>query len=378
MSQYQYYEFQATDRMLGEDDMEALRTLSTRARITSTSFTNDYEWGDFRGDPKELMERWFDLHLHIANWGTRQLMIRLPKRLVDRSRIDSFIAGCRLAEIVEAGEHLILDICSKGGEREYGSREDGSGWLGALAPLRADLLAGDWRLLYLLWLEAAAGGKLKPGDPEPLPGIGPLSGRLGAFAEFFRIDRDLVQAAAEAPPGAGEGAPSPEAARAAVASMTESEKTELLCRLADGDPYVAAEVRNRVREAAASPDGTVRAALRTVSELRRRAAAIRRARKAAEAERQEAERLRRERELEEARRARLDALRRRGESVWDDVESEVGRKNREAYDRAAALLAELKTLAEENGTMADFLDRLNALRLRHERKELFVVRLRHL
>ena len=28
--------------------MEALRTLSTRARITATSFTNHYKWGDFR------------------------------------------------------------------------------------------------------------------------------------------------------------------------------------------------------------------------------------------------------------------------------------------------------------------------------------------
>jgi hypothetical protein len=43
-----------------------LRDLSTRARITATSFTNSYEWGDFKGDPVELMERWFDLHLYLA------------------------------------------------------------------------------------------------------------------------------------------------------------------------------------------------------------------------------------------------------------------------------------------------------------------------
>ena len=61
MSEYQYYEFQAIDRPLGEADREALRTLSTRARITATSFTNHYEWGDFKGDPQRLMERWFDL-----------------------------------------------------------------------------------------------------------------------------------------------------------------------------------------------------------------------------------------------------------------------------------------------------------------------------
>ena len=51
VSEYRYYEVQAIDRPLGEADMEALRTLSTRARITAASFTNHYKWGDFQGAP---------------------------------------------------------------------------------------------------------------------------------------------------------------------------------------------------------------------------------------------------------------------------------------------------------------------------------------
>jgi hypothetical protein len=69
VSEYQYYEFQALDRPLGEEDRKALRTLSSRARITATSFTNSYEWGNFKGLRDELMARWFDLHLYLANWG---------------------------------------------------------------------------------------------------------------------------------------------------------------------------------------------------------------------------------------------------------------------------------------------------------------------
>jgi hypothetical protein len=34
---------------------------------------------------------------------------------------------------------------------------------------------------------------------EPMPGIGPMTASLGAFADFFGIDPDLVQAAAERP-----------------------------------------------------------------------------------------------------------------------------------------------------------------------------------
>ena len=78
MSEYQYYEFQTIDGLLSESDRQALRGLSTRARITATSFANAYEWGDFKGDPAKLMERWFELHLYLANWGSRRLMIRLP------------------------------------------------------------------------------------------------------------------------------------------------------------------------------------------------------------------------------------------------------------------------------------------------------------
>lgn len=51
MSEYQYYEFQAVDRPPSEKDRQALRALSTLARITATTFTNTYDWGDFKGDP---------------------------------------------------------------------------------------------------------------------------------------------------------------------------------------------------------------------------------------------------------------------------------------------------------------------------------------
>jgi hypothetical protein len=49
MSEYQYYEFQAIDRPLTRKEMEGLRALSSRATITPHSFTNVYNWGDFKG-----------------------------------------------------------------------------------------------------------------------------------------------------------------------------------------------------------------------------------------------------------------------------------------------------------------------------------------
>jgi len=110
MSEYQYFEFQAIDRPLSQTDREALRDLSTRARITATSFTNSYEWGNFKGDPAKLVERWFDLHLYLANWGSRRLMIRLPTQMVSADLLDPFLKEVDCVGLTVAGGNLILDI----------------------------------------------------------------------------------------------------------------------------------------------------------------------------------------------------------------------------------------------------------------------------
>src|SRR5438105_15736304 len=83
MSEYQYYEFRTIDRPLKQREMDDLRELSTRAEITPTSFTNTYNFGNFRGRPETLMERYFDAFVYVANWGTNRLMFRIPRRFID-------------------------------------------------------------------------------------------------------------------------------------------------------------------------------------------------------------------------------------------------------------------------------------------------------
>jgi hypothetical protein len=373
MSEYQYYEFQAIDRPLREADREELRALSTRARITATSFTNSYEWGSFKGDPAKLMDRWFDIHLYLANWGSRQLMIRFPKRLIDRERLNAFLREVDCAKLRISGENLILDIARE--EVESEDWDDGAGWLAALTPIRAEALAGDLRLFYLLWLTAVEGDAFEDDEPEPMPGIGPMTATLEAFAAFFGLDPDLVAAAAERPAAAAANNPSTGAVERIIAAIADREKTAMLARLFEGDPHVAHELQARIRDRLAAEAGASPVAARTVGELRARARAIGDAREQAAAEQAAAERRRQAQEAEKARRARLDAIARRGESVWREIEGEIERRSAAGYDKAASLLSDLKAVAAERGAMPDFSRRLQAIRERHDRKEKFLERL---
>ena len=48
------------------------------------------------------------------------------------------------------------------------------------------MLSGDLRLFYLLWLAAIEEEGIDDDTIEPLSGVGPLTGALEGFAEFWR------------------------------------------------------------------------------------------------------------------------------------------------------------------------------------------------
>ena len=373
MSEYQFYDFLAVDKPLTRTDLEALRSLSTRARISSTSFTNSYEWGSFRGDPDSMMERWFDLHLYLANWGARRLMMRLPADLPGRARLDQLAGSLHCVELRAAGQNLILDISID--EMELDGWEDGTGWLAALAPLRADVLAGDLRLFYLMWLMEVDLGLAEADQLEPMPGIGPISDALEAFADFFGIDCDLVVAAAEREDDAYTSVDaSSETAAQVIAGLPDADKSGFLVRLVSGDAHVASELRALVRNSLKSANTVSPVAARTAGDLCARAKVIRQEREAEQAEQAAAESRRREEEQLQFFRTRADQLMRHGYNVWDEINSEAERRNASGYDTAANLIRALRSIYEENGSLDEFRLRLQEIRDLHARKERFLER----
>ena len=197
MSEYQYYEFLAIDRPLTEEEMAELRALSTRATITPVSFTNEYNWGDFKGNPDKLMQHYFDAHVYVANWMTAIFMVRLPMEALTKETAKS-VAVPYLLDIKPTKTHLIITWSLEESENyDRFGMEDGRGWMARLAPVRDELLRGDLRSLYIGWLAAVTGEMMDDDEMEPLcvRGLGNLTASQQALAEFLEVDPDLLAGA---------------------------------------------------------------------------------------------------------------------------------------------------------------------------------------
>lgn len=373
MSEYQYYEFLAVDQPLGPAAQAELRAISTRARISSTSFVNSYEWGDLKADPLTLLERYFDLFLYVANWGTRRFAMRLPRKHFEPKSVARFKLGDWVS-VRASSLHVVLDIGRD--EEDVEDWDDGSGWLASLAPLRADLLDGDFSLFHLLWLIEVEAGAMAGHATEPVPNPGPLSAPLAALAEFLGAGRDVLAAAYGTGSPAQRHEPDLDQVRALIAKMPDTDKVAYLLRLYEGnEPHLGKELRQRCRQAAAPAFRRAAARLRTADELMRQADQISGERRRAEEERSAAELRRRAVEEAKAHAQHLQALAQRGERPWRDIEELIALRNASSYDRAAALLADLKEIAAEARRSDEFARRVADIGERHAQKRQLMARL---
>ena len=76
MSEYKWIEFRAIESPLDADAVEFMNTQSSRAEIDQWRFANEYNFGSFRGDSREMLRRGYDLFVHYANFGCRSLYMR--------------------------------------------------------------------------------------------------------------------------------------------------------------------------------------------------------------------------------------------------------------------------------------------------------------
>jgi hypothetical protein len=354
MSEFQYYEFQAIDRPLSAAEQAALRAISTRARITSTGFTNTYEWGDLKANPLDLLARYFDLFLYLANWNSRRLAIRLPSRLIDIAELGRYGIAGDLVTIQRRGDHVIVDIGID--EVDTEDWEDGSGRLAGLAPLRADLIGGDHSLFLLLWLIEVEHGWAGDDAQAPMDSPGHLPAPIAALGDFLNVDADLIAVAFGS---RNEGSPDAAVKRdieTAIRALSDDERVAFLARLHRGDdPHLGAELRRRCDAAlGVGREERNRGRALTAGELRREAGRLAEARSQRAAEQAAIEQRRRSEADAAERQRRLDVLSKRGEAAWRDVDDLIELRNATAYDKATALLLDIAAVAEAACRRAEF------------------------
>ena len=366
MSEYQYYEFQAIDRPLTPKEQQAVAQLSSRVDPHPRRAVFTYSWSDFRGNPEEILAQYYDAMFYIANWGSTQLMFRFPRAVLD---LESAQAYCQLHTVEdyvsfsEVGEYSVLNIefHEEGGDNWI----EGEGWLDALIPLRDDILRGDYRALYLVWLKTLLWEDVLDTVVEPPvpPGLRKLTPALERFVELFEIDKTLLQVATET---SGERSTTADDwMRSAIGQLPREEGDAFLLRLVQGEPHLGLALRTRLRALAGKPKAQASdASRRTVGQL------------LGEAERRrELARKRRAAAAERKRIQRLEALAAREAEVWKEVYALIERKNGSAYDTAVRHLCELRELAAYQGRAAAFQQQMLEIRALYSRRPALLRRL---
>jgi hypothetical protein len=318
MSEYQYHEWQAVDRVLTPEEQAAVNDLSSHIEVSSSRAVVTYHWSDFRHDPKQVLLKYFDAYFYLANWGSLRLMFRFPKGLLEEADIEPYCID-EYITFETIGKYQVLDL-------DF-NPEDGGGWMEAEAGLshfirlRADLLEGDFSLLYLSLAESddMYGDPYEDEDdnedtdiaaydrePPVPPGLKKLSPPLQNFVQIFEIDPFLVQAAAEE-------SPDPKKALTVdyhelIGRLPREECDDFLARLAEGDPGVGLALRKRL-SAFLPQERPQPAGRRTIQQLLQRAKQLEKAEKKRQAEAARQKHI-----------AEMKALAAREAGVWQQVE----------------------------------------------------------
>lgn len=375
MSEYQYYEFAAIDRPLTAAEMARLRQVSTRGRVSASGFVNHYEWGGLKADPADWMRRYFDAFVYTANWCSCRLALRLPLSTFRKVELKPFAIGHGLA-IEATGEHWIIDwSLDESEDYDRFAVEEGSGWMGRLAPLREELMRGDLRPLYLGWLAAAGGLDERAREPEVPPGLAELSPPQRALAEFIEVDPDLLAAAATgSAPVANDESAQPADFDAWLAEWSRDDMAAMLSLIAQGQ---GREAERRIRahhmewSKARQPVRAPSTTRRTVGQLRelaRSASAVRLSREAKAQAAAEAER-RRQRE------ATLRLLMADVAQRWAAIDALAARGSASAYEQAVRALTDLADGYALSARRKDFDRELRRLLVRHATRRALLHRL---
>lgn len=344
MSEYQRYEFMTCDRPLTPAQLEEVNDLSSHIEASSTHALIEYNWGDFKYDPIEVLENYFDGFLYWANWGSPQLALRFPHGILPAD----LLAGYDFDDLVTFTQHAKYDIL----DIHFGEMEGPDEWieyeLGSLIALRDELMEGDLRSLYVVWLAGQPWIEIEDEEDEehdddnadstipPVPpAFGELTSAQQALAALLQVPSELLAAAALHSTKAAKS--STDDFDSWVKALPEKLKDAYLLRLVQNEPGLSRQFIRELRELnrdvnkPAEPTGERVAYSQLLVESKEVKARLAREKR----QREEAARL-----------SRLQEVHAYQDTYWRQVEQAAGRGTASGYDEALQGLLELRDAAK--------------------------------
>jgi hypothetical protein len=369
MSEYQRYEFMTIDRPLTRVQLDAVNALSSHIEASTTHALIEYHWGNFKHNPIDVLHKFFDGFLYWANWGSPQLALRfphgtLPVDLIDGYDLDDFVT------FTQYPDYDILDI-------HFGEMEAPDEWieyeLGSLIAIRDELMEGDLRALYIVWLASQSmRGSYDEEEEEddeisvpPVPpAFGTLTAAQQALAELLQVPQELLVATARHSNAAVSSTDNDFAAW--VKLLPPDRQYDYLVRLARNEPGLSRLLVKELR--GLSQDKT--RAMPSTGEHVSYATLL------AESKAIKAQLEREQREQEQlARQRHLQDIRDHQDDYWHQVDLAVMRSTGPGYDEAVRLLIELREVADHFKETQEFQERFRAWVRPHLRRPAFVKRL---
>ncbi|OJW47170.1 MAG: hypothetical protein BGO67_03590 [Alphaproteobacteria bacterium 41-28] len=239
MSEFQYYEFRTINRQLTQEEIEEVRKLSSRARVSRNRAIFIYNFGDFRGNADEVLLKHFDAFLYTSNFGTKKLSFRIPTRLLKTQSLCPY--EYEYIVEIEPYEHNTLVALHFNNEEGGGwlEEEDCSTLLDELIPIRENLLLGDPRALYLALIANQEHKQINvyvKSLPVP-PNLKELTPVLKSFTEFFEITPDLLKQIASQSKDISQPPFD-------ITQLSDAEKNAFLQKVLENDPHIKVELQN--------------------------------------------------------------------------------------------------------------------------------------
>jgi hypothetical protein len=302
-------------------------------------------------------------------------MLSIPHIALSEDVLQCFVNE-GIFDYVDSGTSWILQWIVNESERNFYG-EDESLWMNQLLKIRAEILKGDLRSLYIGWLYTVyvEQDNLPEHEPMALPGLAQLTEAQQWFATFIEADLDLLYAAGMGSPALDIPVEDEKSVTQWLSQLPNAVVTPLLEELLTGSASLAKLQLNQLFiQTHTNPYAPLPCAPRTLDvivENLEQATQIR-----SQAAKDEADRV--EKEKQQARLNYLQDVFQQATQYWSNVDENAEKGSGHSYNAAAKMLNDLRDAYQQNDASAQFRQKVTAFMQPHQKRPALLKRIKDL